>query len=354
MMKQEKHEELNYFNAISCLAVILIHVLSYSVVALQKQSWQFAAVFFPWQIAAYVVPAFLFCGAVKLSFQINESKLPSWPVYMKRRIQKVYLPYVVATVVYFLVFGILGKLGLSLKQLLHYLLVGDASAPLYYIIVVMQFYLLLPLWKWLVQKIPAYFAIPAAAMIHIVMLMSPNIFAALGIRTGFRYTDRVFPTYLIFWVLGLYVGKNYESVSDAFTGHRRAAACSMLLVLLFAFVSYRLNVGAIISIDVVGMKMVSDVLTIFGLLSLCLWILQSKHERVKKLLAAIHTVSFPVYLYHCLFLELGNSALRRLGIRNEGLLLLMRALICYTVPFVLCFAFRACRKRLLVRKRKAE
>lgn len=351
MMKQEKHEELNYFNAISCLAVILIHVLSYSVVALQKQSWQFAAVFFPWQIAAYVVPAFLFCGAVKLSFQINESKLPSWPVYMKRRIQKVYLPYVLATVVYFLVFGIFGKLGLSLKQLLHYLLVGDVSAPLYYIIVVMQFYLLLPLWKWLVQKIPASIALPAAAMIY--MLMPQEASAVTQIGVAFRYTDRVFPTYLVFWVLGLYVGKHYESVSDALNGHRKAAGCSMLLVLLFAFVSYRLNLEAKSPLGTGGMKMFSDVLTIIGLLSLCLWILQSKHERLKKLLAAIHTVSFPVYLYHCLFLELGNGALRRLGIRNEGLLLLMRALICYTVPFVLCFAFRACRKRLLSRKHEA-
>lgn len=351
MMKQEKHEELNYFNAISCLAVILIHVLSYSVVALQKQSWQFAAVFFPWQIAAYVVPAFLFCGAVKLSFQINESKLPSWPVYMKRRIQKVYLPYVVATVVYFLVFGIFGKLGLSLKQLLHYLLVGDVSAPLYYIIVVMQFYLLLPLWKWLVQKIPASIALPAAAMIY--MLMPQEASAVTQIGVAFRYTDRVFPTYLVFWVLGLYVGKHYESVSDALNGHRKAAGCSMLLVLLFAFVSYRLNLEAKSPLGTGGMKMFSDVLTIIGLLSLCLWIQQSKHERVKKLLTAIHTVSFPVYLYHCLFLELGNGALRRLGIRNEGLLLLMRALICYTVPFVLCFAFRACRKRLLSRKHEA-
>lgn len=351
MMKQEKHEELNYFNAISCLAVILIHVLSYSIVALQKQSWQFAAVFFPWQIAAYVVPAFLFCGAVKLSFQINENKLPSWPVYMKRRIQKVYLPYVVATVVYFLVFGIFAKLELSPKQLLHYLLVGDVSAPLYYIIVVMQFYLLLPLWKWLVQKIPASIALPAAAMIY--MLMPQEASAVTQIGVAFRYTDRVFPTYLVFWVLGLYVGKHYESVSDALNGHRKAAGCSMLLVLLFAFVSYRLNLEAKSPLGTGGMKMFSDVLTIIGLLSLCLWILQSKHERVKKLLAAIHTVSFPVYLYHCLFLELGNGALRRLGIRNEGLLLLMRALICYTVPFVLCFAFRACRKRLLSRKHEA-
>ena len=307
--------------------------------------------FFPWQIAAYVVPAFLFCGAVKLSFQINENKLPSWPVYMKRRIQKVYLPYVLATVVYFLVFGIFGKLGLSLKQLLHYLLVGDVSAPLYYIIVVMQFYLLLPLWKWLVQKIPASIALPAAAMIY--MLMPQEASAVTQIGVAFRYTDRVFPTYLVFWVLGLYVGKHYESVSDALNGHRKAAGCSMLLVLLFAFVSYRLNLEAKSPLGTGGMKMFSDVLTIIGLLSLCLWILQSKHERVKKLLAAIHTVSFPVYLYHCLFLELGNGALRRLGIRNEGLLLLMRALICYTVPFVLCFAFRACRKRLLSRKHEA-
>lgn len=66
MERRERLAELDYFNAIACLLVMLIHVLSLGVTELDRGSWQAAAVYLPWRLAAFAVPAFLFCGAVKL------------------------------------------------------------------------------------------------------------------------------------------------------------------------------------------------------------------------------------------------------------------------------------------------
>lgn len=68
-------EELNYFNAVSCLLVILIHVLSLGITGLDRTSWQLTLIYFPWKLAAFVVPAFLFSGAVKMAIQFESSSL---------------------------------------------------------------------------------------------------------------------------------------------------------------------------------------------------------------------------------------------------------------------------------------
>ena len=66
VMKRIRYiEELNYFNGIACLLVILIHVLSLGVVS-EARTWQGFCVFLPWRISQFVVPAFLFSGAVKM------------------------------------------------------------------------------------------------------------------------------------------------------------------------------------------------------------------------------------------------------------------------------------------------
>ena len=66
--------ELNYFNAFACLGVILIHVLSIGITGLTKGSVQLSLIFVPWKLAAYVVPAFLFSGAVKMAFSFEREE----------------------------------------------------------------------------------------------------------------------------------------------------------------------------------------------------------------------------------------------------------------------------------------
>ena len=55
MERRERLVELDYFNAAACLMVMLIHVLSLGVTELDRGSWQAAAVYLPWRLAAFAV-----------------------------------------------------------------------------------------------------------------------------------------------------------------------------------------------------------------------------------------------------------------------------------------------------------
>lgn len=161
MAASTKKRELNDMNAIACLLVILIHVLSIGISSVTPSSWQAAVIYFPWRLAAFVVPMFLYTGAVKMAlhFMDRELTLGSYLRYMLQRIQKIYLPYVLWVVIYYACFLRIGYVRGEGREFFSYLLLGNLSSPFYYIVIVMQFYLLMPFWLWMVKHIPAYLAL---------------------------------------------------------------------------------------------------------------------------------------------------------------------------------------------------
>ena len=56
-----------------------------------------------------------------------------------------------------------------------------------------------------------------------------------------------------------------------------------------------------------------------------------------RLLRGVFKYSFSVYLCHCLFLTALEAHLPRLGITRLSAVLSIRALVCYTLPFLLCW-----------------
>ena len=119
-MQKNKYCELDFFNAIACLFVILIHVVSIGIADFTAVSWKFATVFYPWKFAAYVVPGFLFTGAVKMALGFLPDKSTNYFLYIWRRIKKIYLPYVLWSLVYYVVFLRFGWASLSIKDILKY------------------------------------------------------------------------------------------------------------------------------------------------------------------------------------------------------------------------------------------
>ena len=140
MEKREKLAELDCFNAVACLLVMLIHVLSAAVSSLDKGSWQAAAVYLPSRLAAFAVPGFLFCGAVKLGLRLRkEDGGPAYGPYILGRVRKIYLPYVAAVVVYYIVLTSIDYVTPSWRGFASYLWLGNLSSQFYYIIITMQF-----------------------------------------------------------------------------------------------------------------------------------------------------------------------------------------------------------------------
>ncbi len=346
MSKPKRYYELNYFNAIACLFVILIHVLSLGITSLRADSWQMALIYFPWKFAAYVVPGFLFTGALKMALGFGgegENGVRYFP-YIWRRITKIYIPYVLWVVVYYLYFLSIGWVKPGIMELLKYIWIGNLSAPFYYVIIVMQFYLLMPLWKWMVKKVPFFVAMPIAALVTMFMYRFGEFLSHFGI--SFEWSGRLFPTFLIFWVMGLYVGKYYDDVRDWLKQQKNIIYASLLWVGLYLILAFYQQATAANIVDIGVLKVFTDCITIIAMLALCIALNDRGAPFIKNILRFVYAASFTVFLSHCLFLEAGQSLLRRIGVGNIGVSIIVRALICYTLPFLLWFAYHKIKKLL--------
>lgn len=355
MNPPKRYAELDDCNAVACLLVIFIHVVSLGISSLARDSAALALIYLPWKLAAFVVPCFLFTGAVKMGllFGAEEeegTRTPYLP-YLWRRILKIYVPYVIWVGIYYLYFLRIGWVERGLSVFLRYVWCGNLSSPFYYVVTVMQFYLLMPVWRMLVRKVPFFAGVPVSAQISLFMLYAGNLCTQLGVP--FAYFDRVFPTYLFFFVVGLYVGKHYETMRRALR-QNLCALCAMLVpVVLYAVLMWRQYAENIWPVDGNVLKLFCDLLTILALLAVFIAYRDRQSEKtaagtppkplsntLDTVLSFVYRSSFPVYLSHCLFLEEGTSGLKALGVTDIGALLVGRALICYTLPFLLAAALR--------------
>lgn len=333
----KKRPELNYMNAIASLCVVLIHVLSIAIFQVERTSWQGMLIYLPWRLSAYVVPMFLYTGALKMAQQFSEKIITpgSYGRYCVGRVKKIYLPYAIWVVIYYLSFLRIGFVRGEVGEFFHYLFTGTLASPFYYIILVMQFYFLMPLWVWMVRHVPAWLGMAVALLVTFCMQGFPQLLAQFGV--DFLYTDRVFATYLIFWVAGLYAGKDYERTCEGLRGRGIQFTCAVLVVLC-AVLGYLQYAYSFAPFNLNNVKMVADLLSICLLHALCLSLTRGP-GKVQRILQALYGTSFFLYLSHCLGMTLVTNTCQGNGITALSTLLPIRLLVCYTVPFLLYFLY---------------
>ncbi len=353
MQAKERKRELDYMNAAGCLMVILIHVLSKGIVSLDHASWEAAVIFVPHRLAAFVVPMFLYTGAVKMALRFKDEKitLKGYLRYFGGRLVKIYLPYVVWNVIYYAYFlRIVYVLG-SAKEFLNYVLTGTLSAPFYYVVIVMQFYLLMPLWIMLIRHLSARAYILLGLFVTFLAQRLPYVLSLAGVE--FLYADRVLVTYILYWLIGLYVGASYDKAVSAWR-KSDICLCAVLIALGGGAFYYEYRTGVTL-FDMVNVKMVTDICSIFVLHFLAVKALGAP-RRLQNALQWIYGSSYFVYLSHCLFLVMSEILYTRLGVQRIGVMLVIRFLTCYTLPFLAYFVWKTLKgavKRAVFRKRGA-
>lgn len=219
MSKNDRKQELALVNVLLCLAVIFIHVSGWGINNADRTSWQYAALMIPWRLCSLAVPGFIFLSAIKVAFTADREDF-SYVRYIVSRIKRVWLPYAFAVLVYFLIFIAVGWMEPSAVELAKLLLDGNMSYHFYFVVIIMQFYLLVPLWRWLSKKLrdPVFAVIAVAASLPISQLFGQYLIDVVHIfykGALFPYSDRVFTTYLFWWMLGLALGANYDRVNAA-------------------------------------------------------------------------------------------------------------------------------------------
>lgn len=322
--------ELDHVNALACLMVILIHVLSLGISGLERSSWQAAVVYLPWRMAACAVPAFLFTGAARLSLQLDRPT--PYGKYLLGRVRRILLPYALWNLIYYGVFISIGYVRPSVGDFLYQLCWGTLSSPFYYVVLVTQFYLLRPVWRWLVEKVSPVVGLPACALLTFLGMKLGGLLNAFGI--SFPYADRIFTSYLIFWAAGLYFGKYFRSRMDRCRLTPSACLTAALPYGLYLLLSWLLYARGFWLLDLDLCKVFADLLSIAALLAL-VRTAGAPGARWERWLDRLYASSFFVYLSHCLILTLATHCMQVAGYDRVSLLLAGRFAACFTLPFLL-------------------
>lgn len=141
---------IEYIRGISMMGVIGIHVGS-QYLSNTAANVDLIALFEV--ITRFSVPIFFFISAFGLFYNLDLNAPFDFRYFMKRRFQTVLIPYLVWSFFYLLHDGWL--YGVGFPDPLHILVLlffGNAKYQLYFLVILLWFYLLMPLWIWMVRR----------------------------------------------------------------------------------------------------------------------------------------------------------------------------------------------------------
>ena len=108
-----KRREIDAVNVILCLLVMLIHILSGAVSALDRTGMRFAAVFIPSRLASFVVQGFIFLSAMKYFMRLDSF---DYKEFLVSRIKTIIVPYVLWNIIYYFALMRIGYFIFDIKE----------------------------------------------------------------------------------------------------------------------------------------------------------------------------------------------------------------------------------------------
>ncbi|MBQ6893588.1 MAG: acyltransferase [Clostridia bacterium] len=327
-----RKSEISLLNILMCLAVVFVHILSWTIGNVDKSSVQYIFVLVPWRLLQFVVQGFIFLSAVKL---FSSKKEANYESFLAGRYKRVVLPYVIWVLVYYVYFIKYFGYTFSFDKLGEYLFFGTICSHFYFVVIIMQFYLNMPLFKWLTKKVNL-----------IALCVGSVIFTALFKQyVHFQYDDRVFPAYLCYFAIGAAVGLHYEKAKEFIKRRFYLAAVPFVLFAFFdALCTYRAQVfgDTFKYIEIVHLfYCIFATLFFFGL-----FVLLSNGKKIPKFLALLDRSSYSIYLSHVLFIYIANDLAARLNIVGITENLVFRAVFTYVLTLGLCMAVAAITEKI--------
>lgn len=133
---------LDYIRAIAMCGVLMIHTGSYALSG-TNISPAFIAVFEI--LTRFSIPIFFFVSAFGLFINHNPAKPFSYVSFLRKRAKSIALPYIAWSVIYLLIARDFA--GLQPQNFLYKLMFGLGSYQLYFLVILLWFYILMPLWR---------------------------------------------------------------------------------------------------------------------------------------------------------------------------------------------------------------
>jgi len=318
-MTTKRMKELDFLRVIGALAVIGIHVTSGYIKSLQ-------IAYVGNQLTRFAVPMFIILSGFALYYSEIGKKDERYFPFLKKRLSKVMIPYILWTIIYML-YSYRHNLSAILESdfynvLIKNLLKGTTTAHLYFVVIIFQLYLIYPIIKkWMVGKSDK---ILLGVSFLITLYFQTGIYVRRWdftiIPTQFmRNYYLLFPTWIFFFVFGMYFAKNHKK-------WREKLSDKLLIISIVWIMSFILLYWESKWANSFGSSMRPTV-TLYAITSLLFfYVIGIKLNKVEgyfdKFIKFFASQSFVVYLSHILIMYRLNVIPSKIGLPGiwEGIL----------------------------------
>lgn len=297
--------ELTYMNIFCAMLVIFIHCASVLISETDKSIKAFNIIFAPWRFSTFVVPAFIFLSGVKMF--LNTKKINYFKFY-RGRITRVILPYILWVTIFYIYFINHRYFDFSWSELFHAWYRGDLVGHFYFVIIIAQFYILMPVWSFVLRRMDASIGIVFSVLISVVLGYNLTyIWEIIFPGSAFPYEDIVFTKYLVYWVCGCYTGMYYEKFKQAVLNNKLFITLLFIVGGVFditlAYKTY--GITALWMDNVHLLYCASAILFFFMLFT---WLADGR-EKIGGFTKALDSQCYNIYLSHCLVVIFLNDYL---------------------------------------------
>ncbi|MFC5402574.1 acyltransferase [Cohnella soli] len=222
-----KIQYLDVYRAFAILAVILIHATAYAIGTLPQDDPWYPAYLIVNAASYFAVPSFLFLSALVHFYNYDGRSGIHWGTYYRKRLLSIVLPYVAWSIFYYLfVSRIQGVSPMDrIPDFFEGLLYGNNYPHLYFIAIMIQFFIVFPLFLALVRlRWVRANLIWIGIALQIAFYLS-NYYVFHMTRTG------VFiGSYMLYLFLGAYAGIRLKSGKSISVPGRKIVLSSALLL----------------------------------------------------------------------------------------------------------------------------
>lgn len=302
-------DELTIMRAIACLSVLMVHISAIPFDEMLGSEWTLTFFAYFNRAFKYTTPAFIFLSGL-MQYYHNSEGVFNFKKFMKKRFGPIFWPYLTAVLLYETVFLLVGAKGFDLKGGLVRLLLGTSNYHLYFVVIIMQLYLLMPL----ILKAFEHFDDKLVLFGSLVVNLWAREFLIMP------YSDRIFINYLFFFVLGAYVVRHMDWFKEKLSKHLWALT---VVYVSMAAIYGRQFVGYTLKSQVYDAHLTSLTWFLFSTVAICflyglsVHILEIPYRGLfKKWVGTVNTASYWIYLIHPLVLYVSVGLWRASGFRS--------------------------------------
>lgn len=306
--------EYDIIRTIATFAVIFVHISAIAISGYTPSSLPSVITIFLNRMLKFTTPVFIYLAGSLIYESTKKRPFEYWS-FLKSRGKRILIPYVIVSMMYYGLISVLKHQPLSFKMFFEQLLTGSAQYHLYFIPIIIQLYLLTPVFLWLKKHVNLTWLM--------IVLTGISFYTVLFV--SFKYSDRIFIKFIVPYMLGLYFGsdimtwlKNLGSKIYAFLAV--SIASGIYYVMTYTALFDNNNPSDLWMYRNIGW-FVYCTLACFLLTLLAMWL--SKSERIRKITSTFSKISYYVYLLHPLFIYGMGRVLNKLGVHSVTIRLIV-------------------------------